>query len=158
MVYCQGFTEELIWLTCCLPCSIVIELRPAFESASGCLPGNGISLSKDASITARLSRSRTFRIRQERPRYALVSFTRIHLEVLHSASSNFGHGCNSSANYLSIRPKLAAFANQTRTPLLGLLSALIKDWVPLIDEYYYCAWLSPSVPISRSFDSSDTAP
>ncbi|TDL28628.1 peroxisomal membrane protein PEX16 [Rickenella mellea] len=36
------------------------------------------------------------------------------------------------------RPKLEAFANKTsHAPLLGLISAFIKDWVPLIDEYYY---------------------
>lgn len=23
-------------------------------------------------------------------------------------------------------------------PLVNILSALVKDWVPLIDEYYYC--------------------
>jgi hypothetical protein len=23
-------------------------------------------------------------------------------------------------------------------PLLGLLGAFLKDWMPLIDEYYYC--------------------
>lgn len=23
-------------------------------------------------------------------------------------------------------------------PLLGIVGSLIKDWVPLIDEYYYC--------------------
>ncbi|KAK7064259.1 peroxisomal membrane protein PEX16 [Favolaschia claudopus] len=36
------------------------------------------------------------------------------------------------------KPKLESFADMTaRTPLLGLFGALIKDWVPLIDEYYY---------------------
>jgi len=36
------------------------------------------------------------------------------------------------------RPKLEAFANKTAyVPLLGVFSALMKDWIPLIDEYYY---------------------
>ncbi|CCO29397.1 Peroxisomal membrane protein PEX16 AltName: Full=Peroxin-16 [Rhizoctonia solani AG-1 IB] len=36
------------------------------------------------------------------------------------------------------RPKLDAVAKKTQdAPLLGLLSAFIGDWVPLIDEYYY---------------------
>ncbi|QRW05495.1 peroxisomal membrane protein PEX16 [Ceratobasidium sp. AG-Ba] len=36
------------------------------------------------------------------------------------------------------RPKLDAIAKKTQdAPLLGLLSAFIGDWVPLIDEYYY---------------------
>ncbi|KAJ7092689.1 peroxisomal membrane protein PEX16 [Mycena epipterygia] len=36
------------------------------------------------------------------------------------------------------RPKLESFADMTsQTPLLGLFGALVKDWVPLIDEYYY---------------------
>ncbi|KIJ32048.1 hypothetical protein M422DRAFT_185048 [Sphaerobolus stellatus SS14] len=37
------------------------------------------------------------------------------------------------------RPKFVGFADKTAsTPLLGLLSAFVKDWVPLIDDYYYC--------------------
>jgi hypothetical protein len=37
------------------------------------------------------------------------------------------------------RPKLEAFADKAaRAPLMSLFSALIKDWMPLIDEYYYC--------------------
>ncbi|KAH8120179.1 peroxisomal membrane protein PEX16 [Phellopilus nigrolimitatus] len=36
------------------------------------------------------------------------------------------------------KPKLESFANKTaRTPVLGLMSAFIKDWIPLIEEYYY---------------------
>ncbi|KAG8763817.1 Peroxisomal membrane protein pex16 [Ceratobasidium sp. 423] len=36
------------------------------------------------------------------------------------------------------RPKLDGVAKKTQdAPLLGLLSAFIGDWVPLIDEYYY---------------------
>lgn len=41
--------------------------------------------------------------------------------------------------YLSSRPKLEGFADTAaRAPLMGLFSALIKDWIPLVDEYYYC--------------------
>ncbi|KAJ7038240.1 peroxisomal membrane protein PEX16 [Mycena alexandri] len=36
------------------------------------------------------------------------------------------------------RPKLESFADMTsHTPLLSLFGALVKDWIPLIDEYYY---------------------
>ncbi|CAK5280208.1 unnamed protein product [Mycena citricolor] len=36
------------------------------------------------------------------------------------------------------RPKLESFATATsQRPLLGLVGALVKDWIPLIDEYYY---------------------
>ncbi|KAJ7900308.1 peroxisomal membrane protein PEX16 [Mycena olivaceomarginata] len=36
------------------------------------------------------------------------------------------------------KPKLESFADMTlQTPLVGLFGALVKDWVPLIDEYYY---------------------
>ncbi|OCH96144.1 peroxisome membrane protein [Obba rivulosa] len=36
------------------------------------------------------------------------------------------------------RPKLEAFANKTaRVPLLNVFSSLMRDWIPLIDEYYY---------------------
>jgi len=36
------------------------------------------------------------------------------------------------------RPKLDSFVNKTASaPLLGLISAFVKDWIPLIDEYYY---------------------
>jgi peroxin-16 len=36
------------------------------------------------------------------------------------------------------RPRLEGVVDQTmNVPLLGLVSALVKDWIPLIDEYYY---------------------
>ncbi|KAF9044558.1 peroxisome membrane protein [Hymenopellis radicata] len=36
------------------------------------------------------------------------------------------------------RPKLDAVADRTmHAPLIGLFGALLKDWIPLIDEYYY---------------------
>ena len=39
------------------------------------------------------------------------------------------------------KPKLEGVANVTRNkPILSVLSALIGDWVPLIDEYYYCEY------------------
>lgn len=37
------------------------------------------------------------------------------------------------------RPKLESFVDRTsHTPLIGLFGALLKDWIPLIDDYYYC--------------------
>lgn len=37
------------------------------------------------------------------------------------------------------RLKLDAVAERTlRTPIVGLFGSLLKDWIPLIDEYYYC--------------------
>ncbi|KAI5121267.1 hypothetical protein M0805_002312 [Coniferiporia weirii] len=36
------------------------------------------------------------------------------------------------------RPKLESLANKTaHTPVLGLMSAFVKDWIPLIEDYYY---------------------
>ncbi|KDR84948.1 hypothetical protein GALMADRAFT_233424 [Galerina marginata CBS 339.88] len=36
------------------------------------------------------------------------------------------------------RPKLESFvAGTAHTPLVGLFGALVKDWIPLIDDYYY---------------------
>ncbi|KAI0788465.1 peroxisome membrane protein [Abortiporus biennis] len=36
------------------------------------------------------------------------------------------------------RPKLEAFTNSTaHTPLIGIFSTFMKEWIPLIDEYYY---------------------
>ncbi|KAJ7071069.1 peroxisomal membrane protein PEX16 [Mycena amicta] len=36
------------------------------------------------------------------------------------------------------RPKLESFALVTSSrPVLGLFGALVRDWIPLIDEYYY---------------------
>lgn len=38
------------------------------------------------------------------------------------------------------RPKLESFvAGTARAPLLGLFGSFVKDWIPLINEYYYCA-------------------
>lgn len=37
------------------------------------------------------------------------------------------------------RPKLEAFTKKTsHAPVLGLFGAFVNDWIPLIDEYYYC--------------------
>ncbi|KAI0815009.1 peroxisome membrane protein [Irpex lacteus] len=37
------------------------------------------------------------------------------------------------------RPKVEGFADRTaHTPVLSVLSAFLKDWIPLIDEYHYC--------------------
>ncbi|EJT97753.1 peroxisome membrane protein [Dacryopinax primogenitus] len=36
------------------------------------------------------------------------------------------------------RPRLEGFASRTENiPLVNVISALVRDWVPLIDEYYY---------------------
>ncbi len=36
-------------------------------------------------------------------------------------------------------PKVEGFADRTaHTPVLSVLSAFLKDWIPLIDEYHYC--------------------
>ncbi|EIW64597.1 peroxisome membrane protein [Trametes versicolor FP-101664 SS1] len=36
------------------------------------------------------------------------------------------------------KPKLESIAEKTaRAPLVGVFGALVKDWIPLIDEYYY---------------------
>ncbi|KAK0233128.1 peroxisomal membrane protein PEX16 [Armillaria fumosa] len=44
------------------------------------------------------------------------------------------------------RPKLEAVAEKTfHVPLLGLFGALMKDWIPLIDEYYYCTSYTSSL-------------
>jgi peroxin-16 len=37
------------------------------------------------------------------------------------------------------RPRLASLADGfSATPILGLFGMVIQDWIPLIDEYYYC--------------------
>jgi peroxin-16 len=39
------------------------------------------------------------------------------------------------------RPKLEGLAQSLEgKPLLGLLSGIIQDWVPLVDEYWYCEY------------------
>ncbi|KAG2159819.1 peroxisomal membrane protein PEX16 [Suillus bovinus] len=36
------------------------------------------------------------------------------------------------------RPKVEAVVEKTaNTPILGILSSFVKDWIPLVDEYYY---------------------
>ncbi|KAI9509073.1 peroxisome membrane protein [Russula earlei] len=37
------------------------------------------------------------------------------------------------------RPKLESFAESSEQwPVLNILSTLLRDWMPLVDEYYYC--------------------
>lgn len=39
----------------------------------------------------------------------------------------------------SSRPKIESIAENIATkPIIGALSMIIRDWIPLIDEYYYC--------------------
>ena len=41
--------------------------------------------------------------------------------------------------YVLDRPKLEGVVDKTiNVPVLGFVSALVKDWIPLINEYYYC--------------------
>lgn len=51
--------------------------------------------------------------------------------------------CPSSILHLLIsfffRPKLEGFVSSTvHKPLIGLFGSLVGDWIPLIDQYYYC--------------------
>lgn len=39
------------------------------------------------------------------------------------------------------RPKVEAVVEKTaNTPIIGIISSLVKDWIPLVDEYYYCEY------------------
>ena len=43
---------------------------------------------------------------------------------------------------MSCRPKISGLAAKASgTPILGILGAFAKDWMPLIDDYYYCKYL-----------------
>lgn len=33
---------------------------------------------------------------------------------------------------------MAFIASTQHLPIVGILSALLRDWVPLIDKYHYC--------------------
>ncbi|KAH7883547.1 peroxisomal membrane protein PEX16 [Phlebopus sp. FC_14] len=51
------------------------------------------------------------------------------------------------------RPKLESVAESTaRMPILGVFSAVVNDWIPLIDEYYYCKWRCDRCPPLNSAD------
>ena len=44
-----------------------------------------------------------------------------------------------------LRPKVEAVLDSAaRAPFIGVFSVVMRDWIPLIDEYYYCASVSPS--------------
>jgi hypothetical protein len=47
-----------------------------------------------------------------------------------------------SSEYLAFhRPKLESFAESSAPwPLLNIFGALLRDWMPLIDEYHYCEY------------------
>jgi hypothetical protein len=39
------------------------------------------------------------------------------------------------------RPKVEALADSSaQWPVLNILGAFLRDWMPLIDEYYYCEY------------------
>lgn len=40
---------------------------------------------------------------------------------------------------IHFRPKVSAIASRlTGIPVIGVLGLIVQDWLPLIDEYYYC--------------------
>lgn len=46
------------------------------------------------------------------------------------------------------RPRLEAIAGKFQDkPLIGFVSTLLQDYVPLIDEYYYCEFLYCPPPL-----------
>lgn len=48
--------------------------------------------------------------------------------------------CSIASNH---RPRLEAIAGKFQDkPLIGFVSTLLQDYVPLIDEYYYCEFSS----------------
>lgn len=57
--------------------------------------------------------------------------------VVHSVSSPT---FSAAISYFSLSsPKIASVAESfSTTPILGLFGTLVQDWIPLIDEYYYC--------------------
>jgi hypothetical protein len=43
----------------------------------------------------------------------------------------------------SLRPRLDVIVERTASvPLISLFGAVLKDWMPLIDEYYYCQFFA----------------
>lgn len=59
--------------------------------------------------------------------------------VLHSVSSERSHFFESQFLFFTLSPKIASVAESfSTTPILGLFGTLVQDWIPLIDEYYYC--------------------
>jgi hypothetical protein len=57
------------------------------------------------------------------------------------------------------RPKLEALADSSaQWPLLNILGSFLRDWMPLIDEYYYCESASDLQHRSRHlFPCADTS-
>lgn len=39
------------------------------------------------------------------------------------------------------RPKVEALVEKTANlPIIGVVSSIVKDWIPLVDGYYYCEY------------------
>lgn len=67
----------------------------------------------------------------------MVPVARFRLAIIYKVRS-LTYVLNFMSKY-HYRPKLESFVKKTsHAPVLGLLSAFINDWMPLIDEYYYC--------------------
>jgi len=49
------------------------------------------------------------------------------------------------------RPQLEGIAGKFEDkPLIGFVSTLIHDYMPLVDDYYFCASPSSSLALSRA--------
>lgn len=51
----------------------------------------------------------------------------------------FGTTSFTKTRSLSSRPKIESIADSiTNKPIIGAFGMIIRDWIPLINEYYYC--------------------
>jgi len=58
------------------------------------------------------------------------------------------------------RPKIEALVEKTAgTPIIGVVSSIVKDWIPLVDGYYYCEYFLMDMLVFADRDwCLDTAP
>lgn len=83
---------------------------------------------------------RTGRVRSKGPGLGLVSFPRIRMGFIHAVSLlRWNLRCFTYLVLSYSRPKIESIAESVATkPIIGAFSMIIRDWIPLIDEYYYC--------------------
>lgn len=119
------------------------EISRSLQPRSYCSFIYGVRVAQSPSHSASICCAGALRVCEKRQRYGLVPASWFHLGVIYQVCAKFEKRERFADHHLrQFRPKLESFVTRTsQAPLLGLFGALVKDWIPLIDTYYYCAYL-----------------
>lgn len=119
------------------------EISRSLQPRSYCSTVYGVCVAQPPSHSVSICCTGALRVCEKRQRYGLVPASWIDLGVIYQVCAKVEKRERFADRHPpQFRPKLESFVTRTsQAPLLGLFGALVKDWIPLIDTYYYCAYV-----------------